>query len=151
MKPVMGMLKKNAMMQIIDHVDKYDKNDDLSNVTLFNFLNVFYCIVGLVGIVSNIFLVILLRRSTTVVDKQRALTLKRTMEKLNEKHLEATTKRPSMTTQKMIQNTPTNNLAHKMPSSLSGKSKMTSMDKPEMRSKKRVRNFLNDLNFDFWS
>ena len=90
MKPVMGMLKKNAMMQIIDHVDRYDKNDDMSNVTLFNVLNVIYCIIGLVGIMSNVFLVILLRRSSTVVDKQRALNLKRTMEKLNEKHLEAT-------------------------------------------------------------
>jgi len=132
MKPVMGMLKKNAMMQIIDHVDRYDKNDDMSNVTLFNVLNVIYCLLGLVGIVSNVFLVILLRRSSTVVDKQRALNLKRTMEKLNEK-------------QKMIQHAAPP-AALKLQSSLSGKSKtrgaaaagVVVSEKPEMRSKKRV-------------
>jgi hypothetical protein len=141
MKPVMSMLKKNAMMQIIEHVDRYDKNDDLSNVALFNFLNVFYCLIGLVGILSNVFLVILLRRSSTVVDKQRALTLKRTMEKLNEKHLEATTTTTTVTTtarntsqKMMIQNAS----GHKLQSSLSGKAKVTSLEKPELRSKKRV-------------
>ena len=39
MKPVMGMLKKNSMMKIIEHVDLYDKNDDMSTIPLFHFLN----------------------------------------------------------------------------------------------------------------
>lgn len=139
MKPVMSMLKKNAMMQIIEHVDKYDKNDDLSNVTLFNFLNVFYCLIGLVGILSNVFLVILLRRSSTVVDKQRALTLKRTMEKFNEKHLEATATKVTTTTRNISQKMMIQNASgHKLQSSLSCKAKVTSLDKPELRSKKRV-------------
>ena len=63
MKPVMGMLKQNAMMKIIDHVDRYDKNDDLSTVSLFNFLNATYVLVGLCGILANTLLIVLLRRS----------------------------------------------------------------------------------------
>jgi len=63
MKPVMSMLKQNAMMKIIDHVDRYDKNDDLNTVNLFNLFNFLFCVIGFVGILSNILLVILLRNA----------------------------------------------------------------------------------------
>ncbi len=71
MKPVMSMLKKNAMMKIIDHVDQYDKNDDLNTVNLFNLLNFFYCLIGVFGILSNILLVILLKRSSIRHNKKK--------------------------------------------------------------------------------
>lgn len=76
MKPVMGMLKKNSMMKIIEHVDRYDKNDDFSTVYLFNMLNVLYCAIGGVGILANILLVILLRRSSIVAKKRKELAQK---------------------------------------------------------------------------
>lgn len=65
-KPVMGMLKQNAMMKIIDHVEKYENNDDLSTVDKFNVLNVFFLLVGLVAILANVLLIVLLRRSARV-------------------------------------------------------------------------------------
>ena len=130
MKPVMGMLKKNSMMKIIEHVDRYDKNDDYTNVTLFNFLNVFYCFVGLIGILSNIFLVILLKRSSSVVAKHRFLS----MQKIQ--------KAKQLESQKMIQMNGIygqNQLQQKLQSNLSSKSKIHCQnEKPEMRSKKRV-------------
>lgn len=133
MKPVMGMLKKNAMMQIIDHVDRYDKNDDLSNVTLFNLLNVVYCFIGLIGILSNIFLVILLKRSSSVLVRQRNLTLKK-FKLANEKQSES---------MKMIQSTAAaaSGGGGQLSKQQSGKTKP---ERPEMRSKKRVINTLED-------
>ena len=65
MKPVMSMLKKNSMMKIIEHVDRYDKNDDLSTIPLFHFLNFVYVFLGIFAILSNILLVILLRKSSS--------------------------------------------------------------------------------------
>ena len=76
MKPVMGMLKKNSMMKIIEHVDRYDKNDDFSTVYLFNMLNVLYCAIGGVGILANMLLVVLLRRSSIVAKKRKELAQK---------------------------------------------------------------------------
>jgi hypothetical protein len=64
MKPVMGLLKKNSMMKIIEHVDRYDKNDDMSTIPLFHFLNFVYVFLGIFAILSNILLVILLKRSS---------------------------------------------------------------------------------------
>jgi hypothetical protein len=63
MKPVMGMLKKNSMMKIIEHVDLYDKNDDMSTIPLFHFLNFVYVFLGIFAILSNILLVVLLKHS----------------------------------------------------------------------------------------
>ena len=68
----MKMLKKNAMMKIIEHVDRYDKNDDRQNIILFHILNFLFIVLGFIGILSNILLVILLRRSSTVVINQHA-------------------------------------------------------------------------------
>lgn len=65
MKPVMSMLKKNSMMKIIEHVDRYDKNDDLSTIPLFHFLNFVYVFLGIFAILSNILLVILLKKSSS--------------------------------------------------------------------------------------
>lgn len=65
MKPVMSMLKKNSMMKIIEHVDRYDKNDNESTIPLFHFLNFVYVFLGIFAILSNILLVLLLRRSQT--------------------------------------------------------------------------------------
>ena len=62
MKPVMSKLKKNAMMKIIEHVDRYDKNDDRETIYLFNVLNFIYVTFGLVAILSNVLLIILLKR-----------------------------------------------------------------------------------------
>lgn len=64
MKPIMKMLKKNAMMKIIEHVDRYDKNDDRENVTIFHILNFLFIVFGVVAILSNVLLIILLRRSS---------------------------------------------------------------------------------------
>ena len=130
MKPVMGMLKKNAMMQIIEHVDRYDKNDDLSNVSLFNFLNVVYCLVGLVGIVSNVFLVVLLRRSAVVVERAKNLVKL----KMKQKSVAASKSATKTTT------TTSAALAIVKPQESSLKLKPTTGQKPEMRSKKRVIN-----------
>lgn len=63
MKPVMSMLKKNSMMKIIEHVDRYDKNDDMGTIPLFHFLNFVYVFLGVFAILSNILLVILLKKS----------------------------------------------------------------------------------------
>jgi hypothetical protein len=65
MKPVMGMLKKNSMMKIIEQVDLYDKNDDMSTIPLFHFLNFVYVFLGIFAILSNILLVVLLKHSYT--------------------------------------------------------------------------------------
>lgn len=62
MKPMMGQIKQNAMMKIIDYVDRYEKNDDLSTVTTFKYLNMFFIIFGLLAIFSNIFLVYSLKK-----------------------------------------------------------------------------------------
>lgn len=64
MKPIMKMLKKNAMMKIIEHVDQYDKNDDRENITIFHILNFLFIVFGIIGILSNILLIILIRRSS---------------------------------------------------------------------------------------
>lgn len=63
MKPIMSRLKQNAMMKIIEHVDKYEKNDDLSTIAVFNFLNTIFCSFGLIAILANVFLIILLKRT----------------------------------------------------------------------------------------
>lgn len=63
MKPMMAQLKQNAMMKIIDHVDRYEKNDDYGTIRLFNYLNVFYIITGFVAILANVFLIIILKKS----------------------------------------------------------------------------------------
>jgi hypothetical protein len=68
-KPVMGMLKQNAMMKIIDHVEKYDSNEDLSTVTKFNVLNAVFVVLGIVAILANTLLVVLLRRSGLTTKK----------------------------------------------------------------------------------
>lgn len=62
-KPVMSMLKQNAMMKIIDHVEKYESNEDLSTVSKFNVLNFIFVVVGLVAILANVLLIILLKRA----------------------------------------------------------------------------------------
>lgn len=78
MKPIMKMLKKNAMMKIIEHVDRYEKNDDRENIVIFHILNFFYVVVGTVGILSNILLIVLLRRSSIATkDEYRLYTEKR--------------------------------------------------------------------------
>ena len=134
MKPVMGMLKKNSMMKIIEHVDRYDKNDDFGNVALFNFLNVVYCFLGVFGIVCNVFLVVLLKRSSSVVAKHRALTLQK-INKASAKLVES---------QKMSHlnngHYQSNGGQKQLQSSLSGgKAKgQTHPERPELRSKKRV-------------
>ena len=64
MKPIMKMLKKNAMMKIIEHVDRYDKNDDRENVLIFHVLNFLFIVFGVVAILSNMLLVVVLRRSS---------------------------------------------------------------------------------------
>lgn len=63
MKPIMSKLKDNAMMKIIEHVDKYDKNDNTGTIYLFKFLNLVYCVLGLGAIMANVFLVILLKQN----------------------------------------------------------------------------------------
>lgn len=65
-KPVMGMLKQNAMMKIIDHVEKYESNEDMSTITKFNVLNVVFLIVGTVAICANLLLIVLLRRTASL-------------------------------------------------------------------------------------
>ena len=92
MKPVMSMLKKNAMMKIIDHVDQYDKNDDLNTVNLFNLLNFFYCLVGVFGILSNILLVILLRRSSIRHNKKKIEAKKLQLANKNKQNIYETRK-----------------------------------------------------------
>ncbi|RNA39610.1 hypothetical protein BpHYR1_044265 [Brachionus plicatilis] len=62
MKPMMGQIKQNAMMKIIDYVDRYEKNDDLSTITTFKSLNVFFIVFGLLAISSNILLVFSLKK-----------------------------------------------------------------------------------------
>ncbi|CAF0745081.1 unnamed protein product [Brachionus calyciflorus] len=69
MKPMMGQLKQNAMMKIIDHVDRYEKNDNLSTISLFKTLNIFYIITGLIAILSNIFLIVILKKSNRPNEK----------------------------------------------------------------------------------
>lgn len=64
MKPVMTKLKQNAMMKIIEHVDMYDTNDELNTINIFNLLNGIYIIGGVVAILSNILLIILLKRTS---------------------------------------------------------------------------------------
>ncbi len=87
MKPVMSMLKKNAMMKIIDHVDQYDKNDDLNTVNLFNLLNFFYCLIGVFGILSNILLVILLKRSSIRHNKKKIEAAKKQLANKNKQNI----------------------------------------------------------------
>lgn len=61
-KPVMSKLKKNSMMKIIDEVEKYENNDDLSTIGKFNAFNVFACVLGTVAVFANVFLILLLVR-----------------------------------------------------------------------------------------
>jgi hypothetical protein len=66
MKPLMGQLKKNEMMKIIEYVEKYDKNDDRSTITIFHIMNVVFCLMGVFGILSNILLIVLLKKTSDV-------------------------------------------------------------------------------------
>ena len=74
MKPLMSKLKQNTMMKIIEHVDKYDKNDNYFTITLFHIFNVVFVTISIVGILSNLFLIILLRRSS--VAKKPVVTIR---------------------------------------------------------------------------
>lgn len=69
MKPMMGQIKQNAMMKIIDYVDRYEKNDDLSTITTFKYLNIFFIIFGLMAISCNIFLVFSLKKINSMNSK----------------------------------------------------------------------------------
>ena len=80
MKPVMTMLKKNAMMKIIEHVDRYDKNDDRDTIFVFHLLNFLFVVLGVVAILSNMLLIILLRRSSIATKQSRQKTVLPTVE-----------------------------------------------------------------------
>ena len=73
MQPIMSKLKDNAMMKIIEHVERYDKNDNVSTIYLFKFLNTVYCLFGLVAIVSNLFLIILLKQRPRAPTSSRSV------------------------------------------------------------------------------
>jgi hypothetical protein len=70
MQPIMSKLKDNAMMKIIEHVERYDKNDNTGNIYLFQFLNFIYCLAGLGAILANVFLIILLKQRQPLVPAQ---------------------------------------------------------------------------------
>ena len=74
MKPLMKSLKKNAMMKIIEHVDRYDKNEDRDTIFVFHLLNFLFVVLGVVAILSNMLLIVLLRRSSIATRQTRQKT-----------------------------------------------------------------------------
>ena len=64
MKEHAAPLRENAMLKILEYVDKYEKNNKKEQtVALFNTFNVIFVIISLIGIVLNFIVILVLKRA----------------------------------------------------------------------------------------
>jgi hypothetical protein len=64
-------LRNNAMLQILEFVDKYEKNNNKKVVGVFKAFNIIFIIISLFGIITNVIVVLVLKRlSYRVITKK---------------------------------------------------------------------------------
>ena len=64
MKSQAGPLRNNAMLQILEYVDKYEKNNDKDQtVALFTTFNIIFVIISVIGILANFIIILVLKRA----------------------------------------------------------------------------------------
>jgi hypothetical protein len=71
MKAESKPLRNNAMLQILEYVDKYEKNNDKDQtVALFSTFNVIFVIISIIGILANFILILVLKHSSSRLIKK---------------------------------------------------------------------------------